>query len=162
MCNSGCQTRFYLLRRFFQQLQQLLGIQRLPWAQRVSGVKRRQLHAAKLPPWLERDSGCRPASLVMPGGLVVLFLLLLSLRGMKISPHGVCKDSDVFNASVAFFDSMINLCIPFQHDSSLFFSLDGATLYAIRTQSPGRLQSLLVTQVAMSWSRLGGERPEVR
>ena len=36
------------------------------------------------------------------------------------------------------------------------------TLYTDGTQSPGRLQPSLVCQVAMPWSRPGGERPGVR
>ena len=38
----------------------------------------------------------------------------------------------------------------------------GLVLYADKSQSLGRLQPSLVCQVAMPWSRLGGERPEVQ
>ena len=44
---------------------------------------------------------------------------------------------------------------PFQPRGSL-------VLYADRSRCPDRLQPSLVCQVAMPWSRLGGERPEVQ
>ena len=44
---------------------------------------------------------------------------------------------------------------PFQPRGSL-------VLYADRPRSPGRLQPSLVCQVAMPWSRPGGEWPEVQ
>ena len=69
----------------------------------------------------------------MLDGLVVPYLLLLSLHEMKANPRGVCKDQSIFNTSVAFFDSMMNLRNAIRHDSSLFFSLDGATLYTDST-----------------------------
>ena len=68
----------------------------------------------------------------------------------------------MFNISFASFDFVMDPRILVRHGSSLFSFLDGAMLYADETQSTGRLQPWLVCQVAMQWSRLGGERPEVR
>ena len=45
---------------------------------------------------------------------------------------------------------------------SPFYTRDDLVLYADRSRSPGRLQPSLVCQVAMPWSRPGGELPEVR
>ena len=81
---------------------------------------------------------------------------------MEISPYGACKDRNVFNINVISFDLVLDACIPVRLGSPFFFSLGSATLYADETQSPGRLQPSLVCQVVMSWSRLGGEWPEVR
>ena len=52
-------------------------------------------------------------------------------------------------------ESCFSSVSPFQLRGSL-------VLYADRSRSPGRLQPSLVCQVAMSLSRLGGERPEVQ
>ena len=51
--------------------------------------------------------------------------------------------------------SCFGLISPFQPRGSL-------ALYADRSRSPGGLQPSLVCQVAMPWSRPGGERPEVQ
>ena len=81
---------------------------------------------------------------------------------MEVSPHGAWKDRNVFNINNVSFDLVMDARIPVRLGSSLFFSLGNVELYTGGTQSPGRLQPSLVCQVAISWSRLGGERPEVR
>ena len=58
---------------------------------------------------------------------------------------------------------IIKLCMCVSHSGSVspFQPRDGLVLYADWSRSLGRLQPLLVCQVAMPWSRPGGERPEV-
>ena len=51
--------------------------------------------------------------------------------------------------------SCLGLVSPFQPRDVLL-------LYADRSRSPGRMQPLLVCQVAMPWTRPGGVRPEVQ
>ena len=53
-------------------------------------------------------------------------------------------------------------CVSYFSSVSPFYPRDGLVLYADRSQSSGRLQPSLVCQVAMPWSRLGGERPKVQ
>ena len=67
---------------------------------------------------------------------------MLSLRGMKINPRGVCKDQNVFNIRVASFDFVMDSCILVWQGSSLFFSLETEALYADRSGSPGKLQAV--------------------
>ena len=78
-----------------------------------------------------------------------------------MDPMGACKGS-----ATSFVDIILIMKIckcmscfgsvsPFQLPSSL-------ALYADRSRSPGRLQPSLVCQVAMPWSRPGGERPKVQ
>ena len=77
-----------------------------------------------------------------------------------MNPMEACKGSVVSFVNI-FLIMKIYDCVscfgsvpPFQPHGSL-------VLYANRSRSPGRLQPSLVCQVTMSWSRSGGERPEI-
>ena len=78
-----------------------------------------------------------------------------------MNPVGACK------ASVMPFVDIILIMNIYKYMScfgsvSPFHPHGSLVLYADRSRSPGRLQSSLVCQVAMPWSRPGGERPEVQ
>ena len=74
---------------------------------------------------------------------------------------GVCKEPAMSFVHIIFIMkvgermSCFGSVPPFQPHGSL-------VLYADRSRSPGRLQPSLVCQVAVPWSRPGGERPEVQ
>ena len=78
-----------------------------------------------------------------------------------MDPAGACKESVMSFVNIIL---IMKICermscfgsvSPFQPRGSL-------VLYADRSRCPGRLQPSLVCQVAMPWSRPGGERPEVQ
>ena len=77
-----------------------------------------------------------------------------------MKPMGACKGYVVYFVNIflimKFYDcvSCFGSVPPFQPRGSL-------VLYADRSRSPSRLQPSLVCQVAMPWSRPGGEQPEV-
>ena len=78
-----------------------------------------------------------------------------------MNPAGVCKESVVLlhqcysHYEIRDCASCFGIVPPFRPCGSL-------SLYVDRSQSLGRLQLSLVCQVAMPWSRPGGERPEVQ
>ena len=78
-----------------------------------------------------------------------------------MDPAGACKVSVMSSVHIIL---IMKICermscfgsvSPLQPRASL-------VLYADRSRSPDRLQPSLVCQVAMPWSRPGGERPEVQ
>ena len=78
-----------------------------------------------------------------------------------MNPVGACKESVVSFVNI-FLIMKIYDCVscfdsvpPLQPRGSL-------VLYANKSRSPGRLQPSLECQVALPWSRLGGERPKVQ
>ena len=78
-----------------------------------------------------------------------------------MNPAGACKEP------VMSFVGIILIMKSCEHVScfgsvSPFYPRDGLVLYADRSRPQGRLQPSLVCQVAMPWSRPGGERPEVQ
>ena len=78
-----------------------------------------------------------------------------------MNPVGVCKESVVLlqrrysHYEIRDCASCFGTVPPFCPRGSL-------VLYADRSQSLGRRQLSLVCQVAMQWSRPGGERPKVQ
>ena len=78
-----------------------------------------------------------------------------------MNPVGVCKASIMPFVNIAL---IMKICVRIscRGSTSPFQSCGGLMLYADRSRSPGRLQLSLVCQVAMPWSRPGGERPEVQ
>ena len=78
-----------------------------------------------------------------------------------MDPVGACKGSVMSFVDVILIMkfckgmSCFGSVSPFQPRGSL-------VLYADMSRSRGRLQPSLVCQVAMPWSRPGGERPEVQ
>ena len=74
---------------------------------------------------------------------------------------GICKGSAMYFADVILIMKLCE-CVSCPGLVPHFQPHDNLLLYADRPRSPGGLQPLLVCQVAMSWSRPGGERPEVQ
>ena len=78
-----------------------------------------------------------------------------------MDPVGACKGSVMSSVHVIL---IMKTCerMPRFGSVSPFQGHGSLVLYADRSRSPGRLQPSLVCQVAMPWSRPGGERPEVQ
>ena len=100
------------------------------------------------------------AALTLLIGLLEIFFFC-SLRRIKTHPVGVCKGSVVPFVNIVLIMKIYD-CMSCFGSVSPFQPRGSLVLYADRPRSSGRLQPSLVCQVAMPWSRPGGERPEVQ